>query len=292
MISSRPASPFLALAGSTDVTVMPSTSTTTSARRTSPTFDPSGSSVPSRAPLGWRAPAARHVQEPSGRELVSSMSRRGIAAAKLAERSTSRFGEAGVASASVMRAAPDDALLAGYAVGDPDAAAAFIRRHQARVCGLARAIVCDTALAEDVAQEAFLRAWRHAPAYDARKGTVTTWLLTITRNLAVDAVRMRRSQPVDPDVLSALDMAAEGAGSSPAATAETQAEVARVRTALADLSEGQRRALLLAALCGRTAKEISETEGIPVGTAKTRIRSGLIKLRDSLNPQREDEGSE
>lgn len=191
-----------------------------------------------------------------------------------------------------MRAAPDDALLAGYAVGDPDAAAAFIRRHQAKVCGLARAIVGDTALAEDVAQEAFLRAWRHAPAYDARKGTVATWLLTITRNLAVDAVRMRKSQPVDPDILSSLDMAAEGAGSSPAATAETQAEMARVRLALAGLSDGQRRALLLAALCGRTAKEISETEGIPVGTAKTRIRSGLLKLRGTLNPQREDEGSE
>lgn len=191
-----------------------------------------------------------------------------------------------------MRAAPDDALLAGYAVGDPDAAAAFIRRHQARVCGLARAIVCDATLAEDVAQEAFLRAWRHAPAYDARKGSVATWLLTITRNLAVDAVRMRRTQPVDPDILSSLEVAADGHGSSPAATAETQAEVARVRLAMASLSEGQRRALLLAALCGRTAKEISEVEGIPVGTAKTRIRSGLIKLRDSLHPQREDEGSE
>ncbi|MFP5317564.1 MAG: RNA polymerase sigma factor [Acidimicrobiia bacterium] len=191
-----------------------------------------------------------------------------------------------------MRAAPDDALLAGYAVGDPDAAAAFIRRHQARVCGLARAIVCDTALAEDVAQEAFLRAWRHAPAYDARKGTVATWLLTITRNLAVDAVRMRKSQPVDPDILASLDMAAEGAGSSPASTAEAQVELARVRLALGGLSEGQRRALLLAALCGRTAREISEAEGIPVGTVKTRIRSGLLKLRDTLNPQREDEGSE
>ena len=189
-----------------------------------------------------------------------------------------------------MRAASDDALLAGYAVGDPDAAAAFIRRHQAKVCGLARAIVCDTSLAEDVAQEAFLRAWRHAPAYDARKGTVTTWLLTITRNLAVDAVRMRRSQPVDPDVLASLDLAATGPDGSPAAMAEVQVEMARVRMALAGLNEGQRRALLLAAVCGRTAKEISETEGIPLGTAKTRVRSGLLKVRDMLNPQREGGG--
>jgi DNA-directed RNA polymerase specialized sigma24 family protein len=105
-------------------------------------------------------------------------------------------------------------------------------------------------------------------------------------------VRMRRSQPVDPDILSSLEVAADGHGSSPAATAETQDEVARVRLAMASLSEGQRRALLLAALCGRTAKEISEAEGIPVGTAKTRIRSGLLKLRGTLNPEREDEGSE
>lgn len=184
---------------------------------------------------------------------------------------------------TVVRSAPDDALLAGFAVGDPDAAAAFIRRHQSRVCGLARTIVSDPALAEDVAQEAFLRAWRHAPAYDARRGTVVTWLLTITRNLAVDAVRMRRLQPIDPEVLSSLDVAAGGSESSPAAAAETQAEVGRVVAALAGLSEGQRRALLMAALCGRTAKEISETEGIPLGTAKTRIRTGLLKLRDTLS---------
>ncbi|MFN2503267.1 MAG: RNA polymerase sigma factor [Acidimicrobiales bacterium] len=185
-----------------------------------------------------------------------------------------------------MRAAPDDALLAGFAVGDPDAAAAFIRRHQARVCGLARAIVGDSALAEDVSQEAFLRAWRHAAAYDPRKGAVSTWLLTITRNLAVDAVRMRRTQPLDPELLASLGMIAGGPDGSPAITAENTVEVGRVRTALAGLNEGQRRALLLAALCGRTAREISESEGIPVGTAKTRVRSGLLKLRDTLNHQR------
>lgn len=186
-----------------------------------------------------------------------------------------------------MRAAPDDALLAGYAVGDPDAAAAFIRRHQARVCGLAKAIVGDVGLAEDIAQETFLRAWRHAPAYDARKGTVSTWLLTITRNAAIDTLRMKRSQPVDPELLASLGLPAGGPDGSPAATAELQVEVGRVRAALGDLNDGQRRALLLAALCGRTAKEISETEGIPLGTAKTRIRSGLLKLRESLNHQRE-----
>ncbi|MEW6154651.1 MAG: sigma-70 family RNA polymerase sigma factor [Actinomycetota bacterium] len=187
-----------------------------------------------------------------------------------------------------MRAAPDDALLAGFAVGDPDAAAAFIRRHQAKVCGLARAIVSDAVLAEDVAQEAFLRAWRHAPTYDPRRGTVATWLLTITRNLAIDTVRMRRACPVGPEALAALGEVATGP--CPSALAETQVEIDRVRVALAGLSEGQRRALLLATLFGRTAKEISEAEGIPLGTAKTRVRSGLLKLRDTLDPQRDGGG--
>ena len=72
-----------------------------------------------------------------------------------------------------MRAASDDTLLASFALGDPDAAAAFIRRYQGRVYGLARTMLGDADLAEDVAQEAFIRAWRHAPAYDSRRARCT-----------------------------------------------------------------------------------------------------------------------
>lgn len=183
-----------------------------------------------------------------------------------------------------MRAA-DDALLAGFAMGDPDAGAAFIRRHQARVCGLAQTILGDRDLAEDVAQEAFLRAWRHAAAYDARRGTVLTWLLAITRNVALDTLRMRRAVPLAPEAFHAFALEAGGPDGSPATRAEANAEVARLRAALETLSEGQRRALVLAALGGRTAREVSEAEGIPLGTAKTRIRSGLLKLRSSLATQ-------
>src|SRR3954466_13243813 len=98
----------------------------------------------------------------------------------------------------------DDALVAGLAAGDSDAASAFVRRFQRRVYGLARTIAPHARAAEDVAQEAFLRAWRHAPAYDPRRGSVVTWLLTITRNLAVDALRLRRSDPTDPELLAAM----------------------------------------------------------------------------------------
>ncbi|MEA2704419.1 MAG: hypothetical protein QOD63_2364, partial [Actinomycetota bacterium] len=129
----------------------------------------------------------------------------------------------------MMWTAADDALLAGFGVGDPEAATAFVRRHQARVFGLARSIVGDPAMAEDVAQEAFLRAWRHAAAYDPRRGSVPTWLLAITRNVAIDALRMRRPNPVDPQVLAGFDVQAKGPGASPAAAAELGSEVDHLR---------------------------------------------------------------
>ncbi|MDQ3641746.1 MAG: RNA polymerase sigma factor [Actinomycetota bacterium] len=180
-----------------------------------------------------------------------------------------------------MAAASDDTLLASFALGDPDAAAAFIRRYQGRVYGLARSMVGDSSLAEDVAQEAFVRAWRNAQAYDSRRGSVHTWMLVITRNLAIDAMRLRRAQPVDPEVFGTLDLRASPAR-GPEASAETSAEMRDLRAALDDLPAEQRQALLLAGLCGRTAAEISEIESIPLGTAKTRIRTGLQKVRSSM----------
>jgi RNA polymerase sigma-70 factor (ECF subfamily) len=189
----------------------------------------------------------------------------------------------------VMWEASNEALLAGFVTGDPDAAAAFIRRFQRRVYGLARSIVSDPSLAEDVSQETFVRAWRHGAAYDARRGSVPTWLLTITRNLAIDAVRLRRPQPVDPEAITRLGWEATGPGASPSETAEGHDDESRLRAAIRLLPEEQRRALVLAAIGGRTAKEISECEHIPLGTAKTRIRSGMIKLRASLAGEREAE---
>jgi RNA polymerase sigma-70 factor (ECF subfamily) len=185
-----------------------------------------------------------------------------------------------------MWATADDALLAGVAVGDSDAMTAFTRRYQARVFGLARTIVGDSAVAEEVAQEAFVRAWRHAPAYDSRRASVATWLLTITRNLAIDTIRVQRPQPVDPEMLRGMNLAATGHGASPDISAEASEEASRLRAALEQLPEGQRRALVLATMCGRTAREVSETEGIPLGTAKTRIRAGLQRLRVMLAEER------
>ncbi|MCA1824987.1 MAG: RNA polymerase sigma factor [Mycobacteriales bacterium] len=179
-----------------------------------------------------------------------------------------------------MWSASDESLLAGVAGGDATAATALVRRYQRRVYGLARTILCDGAAAEDVAQEAFVRMWRHAAAYDARRGSVASWLLTITRNLAIDALRIRRAEPTAPETLLALNLVATSPAPEDAAVAD--AEIARVRAALAALPVEQARAVVRAAFLGQTAREIGTVEGIPLGTAKTRIRSGLIKLHAAL----------
>jgi RNA polymerase sigma-70 factor (ECF subfamily) len=187
-----------------------------------------------------------------------------------------------------MRGAADDALLAGLAAGDSECTTAFVRRFQSRVYGMALSVVGDPALAEDVAQEVFVRAWRHAANYDARRAAVPTWLLAITRNLAIDTVRVRRAEPMEPDAIVALQL--ETTEASPADAAASNEDAARLRHALSDLPVDQRRALVLASIRGFTAQEISEAEAIPLGTAKSRIRAGMLKLRSSLAPtEREGE---
>jgi RNA polymerase sigma-70 factor (ECF subfamily) len=184
-----------------------------------------------------------------------------------------------------MDAVADEALLAGLASGDPDAASAFVDRYQRRVFGLASTIVRDRGLAEDVAQEALLRAWRHAASFDPRRGTVATWVLAITRNLAIDTIRVRRPTAVDPASLPGRDRAATNP--SPDEIPGLRDDVDEVRAALGDLPEEQQRALVMAGLLGYTAREISEVEGIPLGTAKTRIRTSLLRVRRALHAEDE-----
>jgi RNA polymerase sigma factor (sigma-70 family) len=168
----------------------------------------------------------------------------------------------------------DESLIVGMALGDTDAMAAFVRRFQARVYGLALSVVGDSGLAEEVAQDAFMRAWRHAAAYDPRRARVVTWLLTITRNLAVDAIRLRRDRPVDPERLLAAFREEMN---------EPEYDGAEwLRAGLRELPTDHARPVVLAVAYGWTAKEIAELEGIPLGTAKTRIRRGLARLRQAL----------
>jgi RNA polymerase sigma-70 factor (ECF subfamily) len=175
--------------------------------------------------------------------------------------------------------ASDEALLSGVAVGDERAVLAFVRRYQRRLFGLALGIVGEAGMAEDVAQEAFIRILRHAAVYDARRGSVATWTLTITRNLAIDAVRVRRPIPTAPEDRAFLELVS--AERSPDDAAAMSESVAQARVALAALPVDQRRAIVLAVMYGRTVAEVATLESIPLGTAKSRIRLGLAKLREA-----------
>jgi RNA polymerase sigma factor (sigma-70 family) len=170
----------------------------------------------------------------------------------------------------------DESLIAGIASGDTYAMTAFVRRYQARVYGLALRVTEDSGLAEEVAQDAFVRAWRYATTYDARRGRVGTWLLTIARNASVDAARIRRDCPIDPERLM---------GALASASDEHDHDWPEyLREGLRALPAEQARAIVLASVYGLTAREIAEQEGIPLGTAKTRIRRGLARLRHALVP--------
>ena len=177
-------------------------------------------------------------------------------------------------------ATSDEALLSGVAIADDEAALTFVRRYQYRLFGLAFGIVGDVTLAEDVAQEAFIRIFRHAVVFDARRGSVSTWALAITRNLAIDVLRVQRDIPTDPADHVFLELLSPDR--RPDDLAGTDDALAHVRTALADLPIDQRRAVLLAAMYGRSATEIARAEAIPLGTAKGRIRLGMCKLRGAL----------
>ena len=175
--------------------------------------------------------------------------------------------------------ASDEALVAGLAVRDQDVALVFVRRFQARVFGLALSITRDRLAAEEVAQDAFMRAWRYAAGFDPRRGTAAAWLLTITRNAAVDHVRARQRR-LDGTELASLETLTDLAGDDRGATA--RAEVADMAGAVRALPIEQREVLIAAAYLGYTASEISEAWDVPLGTVKTRLRLAVHKLRNAI----------
>jgi len=179
----------------------------------------------------------------------------------------------------------DGLLLAGFGARDPQLAVAFVRRFQRAVFGTAFRLVSDPGMAEDIAQQAFEHAWRFADSYDVRRGAVRTWLMRIAHNLAVDAVRMRRTVPVD---LNEMDWLVVTLTPGPERLALAGEGRAQLRRSLAGLPAEQARAVVMAAVHGMTAREIADIEEIPLGTAKSRIRAGMSKLHALLQAQDSD----
>jgi RNA polymerase sigma factor (sigma-70 family) len=176
----------------------------------------------------------------------------------------------------------DEVLLAGLGAGDAELAVAFVRRFQRIVFGVAQAVTGDPGTAEDVAQHAFEQAWRHASVYDSRRGSVRAWLTTITHNLAIDVVRARSALPMDPDDLPVLLAAMTD---DPERMAVANDSALSLRQALGRLPASQARAVAMSGIYGMTARQVADTEGIHLGTAKTRIRDGMQKLRAALLPE-------
>lgn len=170
--------------------------------------------------------------------------------------------------------------MARVAQGDRAAFAEVYDALSARVFGLVVRILVDRAQAEEVAQEVFLEVWRKAPTFDASKGSVVGWTLALAHSKAVDRVRASQSQR-DRDLrIGVRDRQADVDVVSEAAEARIEGD--RVREAMASLSAPQREAIELAYFGGLTQTEIAERIDTPLGTVKTRLRDGMIRLRSVL----------
>lgn len=167
----------------------------------------------------------------------------------------------------------DEDLLRRVAARDPAALASLYDRYAPLVYGLARRIVRDEDQAEDLVQEVFLRLWNRPEVYDRGRGTFRAWLLSIAHHLAVDVLRRRRRE------VSYQDKLAGPGTDDPVDTAMGQLEGAAVRSLLGRLPPDQRRVIELAYFEGLTQREIAARLGEPLGTVKTRLRLGIIKLR-------------
>ncbi len=166
----------------------------------------------------------------------------------------------------------------GVAAGET---ASFERLYDAivdNVFGLARRVVFDHDLAAEVAQEVMLEIWRNADRFDPSRGSVMTWVAVMTRRRAIDTVRSvaasRRREEAQPATPGSPDPVAEQVVES--------AERSELTRALSVLTEAQREAIDLAFFGGRTHREVAAVLGLPLGTVKTRIRDGLLKLGGAL----------
>jgi RNA polymerase sigma factor (sigma-70 family) len=171
----------------------------------------------------------------------------------------------------------DEALLALVARSDDGALAELYDRYGRAAYALALRILRDPALAQDAVQEAFLAAWRTAAAFDHRRGTASTWLMTLVHRRAVDVVRREDRRRASP-----LEDAPVAAGDSTDEEVELREQRRKVQEALEVLTPAERESLELAYYGGLSQSEIAEKLGLPLGTVKSRMFSGLGRLRDAL----------
>jgi RNA polymerase sigma-70 factor, ECF subfamily len=175
-----------------------------------------------------------------------------------------------------MEKRPDELLIRDIAAGDQSAFAEFYDHHAPRVLGALVKWLSDRGDAEDVLQETFWQVWSRAGQYDAARSAPEVWLFLIARSRALDHLRRQRPEALangrrEPALLE-----------DPAAALESDESMQQVREAMAKLPEEQRSAIRLAFFAGLTYEQVARSQAIPVGTAKTRIRLGMKRLRELL----------
>ena len=189
------------------------------------------------------------------------------------------------ATGEATRGPADFALIDRIRGGDESALAELYDRWSDRVHSLAVHLLRDARDAEDIVEETFWQAWRGASRYDAARGAVGTWLLTICRSRALDRVRARRRRPENAPLDDAPLLVDPAADPSDTMVAGETSRI--VRAALVELPAEQRQALELAYFLGLSQSEIAERTGQPLGTIKTRVRLAMNKLRERLAPLKE-----
>ncbi|MGX7679049.1 ECF RNA polymerase sigma factor SigK [Jatrophihabitans sp. DSM 45814] len=189
----------------------------------------------------------------------------------------------GVHSVDAARAEPTDelaGLLAAASRGEEQAFASLYDKTSPRVYGMVVRVVRDAAQAAEVTQDVYLEVWRQSARFDASRSAVMPWLLMIAHRRAVDRVRSAQSSVVRDNRYAVLST--ERPYDSVSEQVQTSLESQRVRKVMDDLTDAQREAVSLAYFGGYTHSEVAELLHIPLGTVKTRIRDGLIRLRDAL----------
>ena len=164
--------------------------------------------------------------------------------------------------------------------GNTEGLTSLYDRHGRLVYSLALRIVRDSGDAEDVTQEVFVQAWRQADRFDTSRGSVAAWLLTVTRGRAIDLLRRRRVRPQPTDSPAIADSSDDAPGQD--VRLEWAERAGAVRAALEALPLVQRLTIELAFFEGLTHNEIAEQLEVPLGTVKSRVRQGLLRLRDLL----------
>lgn len=176
--------------------------------------------------------------------------------------------------------ATNDELLAAVARGDQSAFGSLYDAMAPRVLGLVRRLLRDHSQSEEVTQEIFLEVWQTATRYDAARGGASTWIMTMAHRRAVDRVRASQASRNRDTKIGIRDY--DAAYDDVSETVHIRVEHERVEKAMLRLTELQRQAVSLAYYGGLSHSEVAEMLSVPIGTVKTRLRDGMIRLRDEL----------